>query len=66
MLDPGLLNLGSFFVASSVPWNADIDPRTMEILHSATGWSGDLDSDLVPSRMAAAATPDYALSVTCN
>ena len=46
MLDPNLANLGAFFSAASVPWNCDIDPRTMEIISDGTGWPGNLNSDL--------------------
>jgi len=43
MLDPDPQpQLGAFFSAAAVPWNADIDPRTMEILSSNVGWSGDI------------------------
>lgn len=66
MLDPNLMNLGSFFDASEIPWNCDIDPRTMEILQAATGWSGDLNSDLALPRAEAGATPGYPVSATCN
>lgn len=37
MLDPGLRNLGQFFDAAAVPFNANIDARTMEILSSGVG-----------------------------
>jgi hypothetical protein len=37
MLDPAARQLGSFFNAASVPWNAYIDPRTMEILFASVG-----------------------------
>jgi hypothetical protein len=66
MLDPGLANLGSFFVASAIPWNCDIDPRTMEMLQSATGYGGDLNGDLSYPIAEAAAKPAYPIGVTCN
>jgi hypothetical protein len=67
MLDPNLMNLGSFFDASEIPWNCDIDPRTMEILQAATGWSGDLTTDLeLPLAEATPAAPGYPVAVTCN
>ncbi len=66
MLDPGLVNLGSFFDASAIPWNCDIDPRTMEILQAATGWSGNLDQDLALPRAEASGKPAYPIAVTCN
>jgi hypothetical protein len=65
MLDPGLANLGTFFVASAIPWNGDIDPRTMEILQSATGWSGDLNSDLQLPIADAMAMPAYPVTASC-
>lgn len=37
MLDPGLTNLGVFFDAAAVPWNAFVDARTMEILDAGVG-----------------------------
>jgi hypothetical protein len=67
MLDPGLVNLGSFFNASAIPWNCDIDPRTMEILQAATGWSGDLSTDLaLPLAQATAGPPGYPITASCN
>lgn len=36
-LDPGNANLGPFYDRTALPWNADIDARTMEILTSGTG-----------------------------
>jgi hypothetical protein len=44
-LDPGNQNLGPFYDRSALPWNANIDARTMEILTSATGAIGSA-SDL--------------------
>ncbi len=46
MLDPNLANLGTFFDAAAVPWNADIDPRTMEILDDGTGYAGSVTKEL--------------------
>lgn len=37
MLDPGNKNLGPFYNAAALPWNASIDARTMEILSAGTG-----------------------------
>lgn len=59
MLDPGLENLGGFFVASSVPWNADFDVRTMEMLTSSTGWDGSVESEMAPGLAALPADPSY-------
>jgi hypothetical protein len=63
MLDPGLQNLSGFFNASSVPWNADLDPRTMEILDASEGWTGSVTAEISLSVVPAA--PSYALPVTC-
>jgi hypothetical protein len=45
VLDPGNANLGAFFPAAAIPWNAYIDPRTMEILYADVGYSGDPQGD---------------------
>jgi hypothetical protein len=68
MLDPGLANLAGFFNAAAVPWNCDIDPRTMEIIDSSVGWSGDVASEIQPGLSGLPAKPSYPLpaSVTCN
>jgi hypothetical protein len=65
MLDPNLTNLGTFFDAAAVPWNADIDPRTMEILDAATGWAGTVAQELAPGIAAAKLPPDYPVAVSC-
>ncbi len=36
-LDPSVQKLGVFFKAAAVPWNAYVDPRSMEILYSNVG-----------------------------
>ncbi len=36
-LDPGNKNLGVFYTAAALPWNAWVDPRTMEILEAHEG-----------------------------
>jgi hypothetical protein len=36
-LDPGNKNLGPFYDRTALPWNANIDARTMEILRAGTG-----------------------------
>lgn len=36
-LDPGNAKLGPFYDRTALPWNANIDARTMEILTSGTG-----------------------------
>jgi hypothetical protein len=66
MLDPNLANLGTFFNAANVPWNCDIDPRTMEIIHESTGWPGNLDTELQPSLSALPATPSYPIPAVCG
>jgi hypothetical protein len=65
MLDPNLTNLGTFFDAAAVPWNADIDPRTMEILDAATGWAGTVASELGPGISAAGGAPGYPVAISC-
>jgi thiol-disulfide isomerase/thioredoxin len=37
LLDPGNKNFGPFYDAAALPWNANIDARTMEILSSGVG-----------------------------
>jgi hypothetical protein len=68
MLDPGLQNLSGFFVASAIPWNSDIDVRTMEMLDSSEGWDGSVSSEIQPGLAALPAMPSYPLpaGVTCN
>jgi len=66
MLDPGLRNLGGFFPASAIPWNCDIDPRTMEILDDSTGWAGDVDTEVQPGLSAVSAGPDYPIAAACG
>ncbi|MBX3192251.1 MAG: hypothetical protein KF819_35000 [Labilithrix sp.] len=41
VLDPGNKNFGPFYDAAALPWNADIDARTMEILSSGVGATTD-------------------------
>lgn len=68
MLDPGLTNFGGFFDAASVPWNADLDPRTMELLDSSEGFSGSAQSEVQSGLSAMPATPSYPIpaSAGCN
>jgi hypothetical protein len=66
MLDPNLANLGTFFNAANVPFNCDIDPRTMEIIHEGTGWPGNLDTDLQPALAALPAAPSYPVPNVCG
>jgi hypothetical protein len=65
MMDPGLQNLGGFFNAASIPWNADIDPRTMELLDSSDGWAGDVQTELQPGLDAIGSAPGYPVAA-CN
>jgi hypothetical protein len=48
MLDPDNMNLGVFFAAAEVPWNAIIDARSMEVLADGVGYSGNVMADLQP------------------
>jgi hypothetical protein len=68
MLDPGPTQFGGFFRASAIPWNADVDPRTMELIDSATGWGGDVMSDLQTGFDAINAAPLYPIpaGAMCN
>jgi len=66
MLDPGLQNLGGFFPASAIPWNCDIDPRTMEILDDSTGWAGDVDTEIQPGLSALAEAPSFVAPAACG
>lgn len=49
VLDAGLQNLGGFFPAAEIPWNADVDVRSMEILDESLGWNGDILGDVRPA-----------------
>lgn len=66
MLDPGLQNLGGFFNAAAVPWNCDIDPRTMEILDSSEGWSGSVSSEITTSVVPAQPSYPIPSSADCG
>ncbi len=68
MLDSELLdpNLGGFFNTAFIPWNADIDPRTMEMLDQAEGFSGSIDTDLAPGLALVAKAPAYTVSYKCQ
>jgi hypothetical protein len=43
-LDPGAAKLGVFVDPSAVPWSADIDARSMEILHAGIGFDEAMGS----------------------
>lgn len=67
MLDPGLMNLFGFFDAAAIPWNADVDPRTMEILDQSTGLSAaGIAQEIMPAQTAAQGPPGYPIAVSCN
>ncbi len=46
MVDPGNQNLGVFFDAAAVPFNANIDARSMEILSTEVGFDTNLDNTI--------------------
>ena len=69
VLDPGPTQFGGFFIANEIPWNADVDPRTMELLSSSTGWNGDVAMTVQPGLNAVAMPPPPPLTVNtslCN
>jgi hypothetical protein len=59
MLDPGLKNLAGFFNPSAIPWNCDLDPRTMEIIDESVGWAGSVSSETQSGLAAIPASPSY-------
>jgi hypothetical protein len=65
VLDPGLHNLGGFFQASAIPWNADIDVRTMEILTSSVGEENPATDFQSPLALTSE-KPMYSLPVSCQ
>jgi hypothetical protein len=66
MLDPELAQLAGFFDAAAVPWNCDLDPRTMEIIHAETGWTGTIKTELAPAWSSLPATPSAPPPAACN
>jgi hypothetical protein len=46
VLDPELQNLGVFVTEAAIPWNADIDVRTMELLDQGVGYDGMTETDI--------------------
>lgn len=66
VLDPGYARFGAFFNTASVPWNCDVDPRTMEILHESTGWPGDVNSELQPGLALVGSQPGYPIAAVCG
>jgi hypothetical protein len=67
MLDPELTDpdLGGFFQENAIPWNADIDARTMEILTSTEGFGGSVDDELAPALADVGSPPLYSVNVKC-
>jgi hypothetical protein len=45
-IDPEQAMLGVFFTAAAIPWNADVDARTMEILEQGEGVSSTFLGDI--------------------
>ncbi len=58
--------LGVFFSQASIPWNGDIDPRTMEILDSSPGWSGDVMTEVSSALNAVQSPANYPLPAACS
>src|SRR6516164_8582561 len=54
LLDPGNRNLGEFFTSAGIPWNGNVDARSMEVLSSITsapssdGVTIDIMGDIQP------------------
>jgi hypothetical protein len=46
VLDPNSAETGALFLQAAIPWNADIDARSMEIIGVMHGSSGTLEKDL--------------------
>jgi len=59
MLDPDDKNYAGFFNAASIPWNADVDPRTMELLDSSEGYSGSVQGEVQGGLDAVMTSPMY-------
>jgi hypothetical protein len=66
MLDPGLQNFGGFFQASSIPWNADLDPRSMELLTSSDGYAGSATGEMIDGQNAMPANPSYPIPASAQ
>ena len=54
----------AFFPAQAVPFNADIDPRDMELLDSGDGYAGTVDAEIDLTVLPA--QPGYDFGVKCN
>ncbi len=46
VLDPGNANLGIFYKAAALPWNAWIDARSMEIVSYLEGYGGNIRKEV--------------------
>jgi hypothetical protein len=46
MVDPGIQNLGVFFDGAAVPFNMNIDARSMEILSTELGFDTAMDNTI--------------------
>jgi hypothetical protein len=46
VVDPEAMNLGFIFNQGAIPFNADIDVRTMELLDAQTGYDGMIAEDI--------------------
>jgi hypothetical protein len=66
VLDPGYANFGAFFNTASPPWNCDVDPRTMEILHASSGWPGDINTELQPALALVGSAAGYPIPAVCG
>jgi hypothetical protein len=64
VLDPEVANFGVFIEAAAVPWNADVDVRTMELLDANVGYS-NLTDELTPALQDVALAPRYPLATSC-
>ena len=58
MVDPGSQNLGVFFDAAAVPFNANIDARSMEILETEVGFDTTLDQTIKTKFLPFVSNPD--------
>jgi len=58
MVDPGNQNLGAFFDAAAVPFNANIDARSMEILSTEVGFDTTLDNTIKETYLPFVNNPD--------
>lgn len=67
LLDPELSDpdLGGFFQENAIPWNTDLDARTMEILTSTEGFGGSVDAEVATALSDVASPPRYAVDAKC-